>query len=478
IAQRMFVTATPTDYTDTPQKLDVLGVKRNKDGSLGLITKREPEPPRIPVRSLGNENLYGPCIVKKTNAECIGSGITVPIKLCCLSKREMFSELGRELNVEDCSRDELAPFAVLAAHSKLGINKIVSYHSSVIRSKDFIEISKPLFEKEGFYLTQVDGRVSRKEQDRRLTKIRSVEKSLVANCQLWREGVDVPEWDMVVMADPVKSPVAVKQIIGRASRPHSDKKIGYVLIPHVFDEETGLEVGGDGYSEFVTVFQALMNDDPQLQRDVVYISAAMKNEGNQTMSVDEYPPRLLEIFQLPNSVPLPVRQNFINNVVTEMGGMFSWMDWYGLLKKYTEREGNCLVPVKPPHIEEGRTLGLWVSTQRQAFKTGAMTVRQKELLDELEFCYDVQLYRWVDTQRLLKGLQQLQPHREQLLDEIGFIWDAQAYRWERSYNLLQRFAEREGHCNVPVRHKEDGEFLGKWLGNQKKVNKEGKLTQE
>ena len=191
----------------------------------------------------------------------------------------------------------------------------------------------------------------------------------------------------------------------------------------------------------------------------------------------------------------------------EMRGatMFSWMDWYALLKKYTEREGNCLVPRS--HIEEGKNLGRWVDAQRQTFKTGAMMVRQNELLDELGFCYDVyeskwlmrynelksymkehghgfvpkgattkRLYRWIKNQRMSR--KQMPPHRKKLLDEIEFIWDVRTHRWESFYNLLQRFAEREGHYDVPARHKEDGELLGKWCANQKRLNKEGKLTQE
>ena len=158
IKQRMFVTATPNDYTDRPRRLDVIGYRKTEDGSVGLITKsvREGDEPRIEVRSFRDENLYGPCVVQKTSEECVANGITVPIKLCCLSKKEMFSELGRELNVSAYSRDELVPFAVLAAHSKLGINKIVAYHSNLGRSKEFVEMARPLFEGEGFYITDVD----------------------------------------------------------------------------------------------------------------------------------------------------------------------------------------------------------------------------------------------------------------------------------------------------------------------------------
>jgi hypothetical protein len=256
---------------------------------------------------------------------------------------------------------------------------------------------------------------------------------------LWREGVDVPEWDLVVLADPVKSPVVAKQIIGRASRPHPGKECGYVFIPHIFDEETGFEVGGGGYSEFVSVFQSMVEDDPQLQKDVLFVTEMTERNGKS--NVTDFPLSLLETFQLPETVSLGIRQNFIQSVVMELVGtnnVFPWMGWYALLKRYKDREGNCLVP--EDHVEEGKNLGRWTSMQRDALRTGGMTIGKK-----------------------------------QRLDEIGFIWDVRAYKWERSFGLLERFAEREGHCDVPQRHEEDGEPLGKWLEYQRTRFRKGTL---
>ena len=77
IEQRLFVTATPVNYTDTPVKIDVIGRRNTNDGSLGLVTKSKSS--RIEVRSINNKDLYGPCIVQKASVECIADGITVPI---------------------------------------------------------------------------------------------------------------------------------------------------------------------------------------------------------------------------------------------------------------------------------------------------------------------------------------------------------------------------------------------------------------
>ena len=47
--------------------------------------------------------------------------------------------------------------------------------------------------------------------------------------------------------------------------------------------------------------------------------------------------------------------------------------------------------------------------------------------------------------------------------------------WEERFDLLKQFKQREGHCNVPQSHEEDGANLGKWVSRQRHLNKTGKL---
>ena len=54
------------------------------------------------------------------------------------------------------------------------------------------------------------------------------------------------------------------------------------------------------------------------------------------------------------------------------------------------------------------------------------------------------------------------------LEALGVVWDVAAAQWEQNYALLRAFVEREGHANVPDRHEEGGEKLGRWLSRQRK----------
>jgi hypothetical protein len=46
------------------------------------------------------------------------------------------------------------------------------------------------------------------------------------------------------------------------------------------------------------------------------------------------------------------------------------------------------------------------------------------------------------------------------------------------YSILQQFRKREGHCNVPHSHTEDGANLGTWMNTQRQLNRKEKLDPE
>ena len=64
------------------------------------------------------------------------------------------------------------------------------------------------------------------------------------------------------------------------------------------------------------------------------------------------------------------------------------------------------------------------------------------------------------------------------LVEIGIVWDVVSQQWEDMFTLLVQYKDREGDCNVPAKHKEDGKNLGVWLTNRRTGKKNGKLDAE
>ena len=191
-----------------------------------------------------------------------------------------------------------------------------------------------------------------------------------------------------------------------------------------------------------------------------------------------------------------------------------WEERFDLMKQFKKREGHCNVPYL--HKEDGAKLGSWVYTQRRFKKMEKIKPYRQKMLDDIGFewvlvqhgakmsweewfdlfkefkkreghCNVPQLHKedgnnlgiWVFHQRQFKRTEKLDPHRQKILEDIGFEWVLIERRakipWEEICSLLKKFKKREGHCNVPQLHKEDGNNLGIWLSNQRRLKKTGKL---
>jgi len=179
--------------------------------------------------------------------------------------------------------------------------------------------------------------------------------------------------------------------------------------------------------------------------------------------------------------------NFTWDVLAEQ-----WEQGFSILKKFHEREGHVRVSRK--HIEKGFNLGAWIGNQRAG--KDQLTQDQISKLISLGFSFDLfaeqweqnfaalkmflkreghtrvqhnhfeenlNLGSWTQNQRTLKT--KLPLDRFKRLQEIGFCWDIDTEIWEQNFAALINFYKREGHVNVPQRHKEGGFRLGTWLHN-------------
>jgi len=81
----------------------------------------------------------------------------------------------------------------------------------------------------------------------------------------------------------------------------------------------------------------------------------------------------------------------------------------------------------------------------------------------------LKLGQWVITQRYYKN--NLSAKRKRRLNAIGFVWDWRDHRWEQGFAALLRFKRREGHCRVPIFHREGNYKLGWWISTQRQDRK-------
>ena len=184
-----------------------------------------------------------------------------------------------------------------------------------------------------------------------------------------------------------------------------------------------------------------------------------------------------------------------------------WHLQYGKLLEFKRQNGHSVVPQV---YEQDKAFGRWVNTQRTFHRNSRLQQGRKELLDEIEFVWKVDLAgvsgdaenwhlqyeklvqfkqkndhcsvpigykqdpyfgRWADAQRKFHANKKMQPDREALLDEIGFLWkacSASDMKWHQQYKKLVQYQRQHEHCRVPIRYEKDAHF-GNWIQRQRSV---------
>ena len=280
-------------------------------------------------------------------------------------------------------------------------------------------------------MRHVHGKQRSSERKALIDTFRQAEKGVLTNARCLTEGVDVPVVDMVAFLDPKQSRIDIAQATWRAMRKPqgaSTKTLGYVVVPLFAADckQKSLDeaIESEGFDQVADVLNALQEQD----EDLIDIIRELRERKGAGDPFDLR--RLCEKVQVVGpAVDLDRLTASIGIAIADRIGS-GWDEWYGRLKDYKQREGHCLVPQHYSDPISGYRLGQWVAVQR----------------------------RTKDT---------LSPERRARLDALGFVWDPFAAQWEEGFRFLQLFCQREGHCRVPISHREQGYRLGQWVGMQR-----------
>ena len=205
--------------------------------------------------------------------------------------------------------------------------------------------------------------------------------------------------------------------------------------------------------------------------------------------------------------------------------VWKWDKMLALLQQYKDREGHCAVPAR--HTEATKNLGHWLVGQRARKKAGRLSTSEERRLVALGMVWQVRSSRWeamfallvtykdmhgdlnilrnytasprddddknnameqefeqrnlgtwLIHQRYLRNQGKLAAAKQNRLEELGLVWHVQSKVWEDMFLLLVDYKKREGHCNVPGKHTENNENLGKWLSSQRNNKKRDKLNKD
>jgi superfamily II DNA or RNA helicase len=182
--------------------------------------------------------------------------------------------------------------ALRKAMVKYPIRHAVSFHSSIQRAeifKDHNEAYNRAFKKHGPVESfHVSGKTPTGTRARIVNEFAATDRGLITNARCLTEGVDVPDIDCVMFADPRRSAVDIVQAVGRALRPAKGKKMGYVIVPILHDAKAKPEdiFASGEFQEILTTLRALAANDERIIEYFRSVSQGKQRHGSGSVVFD------------------------------------------------------------------------------------------------------------------------------------------------------------------------------------------------
>lgn len=412
-----------------------------------------------------------------------------------------------------------AQVALLRACAQWELRRVITYHHRVAASRRFAQTllnAGDLLDTAGrpqaLAAWAVDGSMPLWQRREVLDHLRRPGGStvVVANARVLSEGVDVPELDGVMFADPRDSTTDVVQAIGRALRLGSRaRKTATIIVPVVLSagESPQAALDGSAYGAVWRVVRALRAHDERLADtlDEHRIRLTMHQEHQPGML--HLPPRWLTV----SGVPVTSRFAQAIQVRLVTAGAPQWLDGYARAREFHAGHGHLLIP-KGHVTKDGYRLGGWMNDNRNHRREGRLAPDRVARLDALGMVWDVpawewergyaaasawhaghgslagvpkshvqdgvRLQAWLSHNRNLRRRGVLDPARAARLDELGIVWDVLRSHWQQHLAAARAFHAGHGHLDVPAGHPPAGGIdLGTWLRYLRDEHANGRLPE-
>jgi superfamily II DNA or RNA helicase len=187
---------------------------------------------------------------------------------------------------EDMEADMLAAMVALRkAMKEYPIKHAVSFHGSIRRAEQFREYNDSFTEEFPSFgplsTFHVSGQTPTGTRSNIIKQFAQADRALVTNARCLTEGVDVPSIDCVLFADPRKSKVDIVQAVGRALRPAQGKKLGYVILPALHDDDSEELPESAAFKEVIEMLAKLASQDERIIDEFRVISQGQIPNGSE-----------------------------------------------------------------------------------------------------------------------------------------------------------------------------------------------------
>jgi superfamily II DNA or RNA helicase len=202
--------------------------------------------------------------------------------------------------------------ALRKAMQKHPIRHAVSFHGSIRKAEHFAE-QKLAFNKAFRSFGHVDsfhvsGATATGTRSKLIKEFAEKKRALITNARCLTEGVDVPDIDCVLFADPRRSAVDIVQAVGRALRPSPGKKMGYVIVPILHDAKVKPEkiLESEDFQEILSTLRALASNDDRIIEYFREIANGKKRPrgGSVTFDIDERIAKKIDLDQFIKDIDL------------------------------------------------------------------------------------------------------------------------------------------------------------------------------
>ncbi|MEO5348216.1 MAG: Helicase associated domain protein [Magnetococcus sp. YQC-3] len=171
-----------------------------------------------------------------------------------------------------------------------------------------------------------------------------------------------------------------------------------------------------------------------------------------------------------------------------------WEEHFAAFLQFKQTQEHGRIPDLWP---ENPGLALWAREQRKERERGKLPIERQVLLDELGFCWDLEVAYWEEQMEALMGFQAVHGHclvpaswpenpqladwvarqrrewragrlleeRRVRLDGVGFVWDPEEQFWQARYAELVALHAAQGHCHPPEGQAE----LAEWVRQQRRA---------
>ncbi len=255
------------------------------------------------IISMDDEDIYGDTFAQMSFKEAIELELLTDYKVITIEvtqseiadfiKDNNLVQLNDKWKKETEARSLASMLALRKAMKLYPIKNAVSFHSSIdkaVRNKELQSYITDTYNYTPIDTFTVSGKMPTTKRNLIVKEFADSPRALITNARCLTEGVDVPNIDCIVFADPRKSKVDIVQALGRALRKKDGKDWGYVILPVVYDDITQ-EIDNENFNEILAIVRGLASNDDRIIeyfKDKKEVGSSTKKENTDQFQFEVF----------------------------------------------------------------------------------------------------------------------------------------------------------------------------------------------